>query len=154
MKLLATTAILFGIFATTQAFAESTEIFPAGSRPTAKGPEANFTGSVMIDMLYMNNEHTTNSGGLVTFEPGARSAWHTHPAGQVLIVTSGSGWVQEEGGQKRQIRSGDVVWTPPGVKHWHGATDKNGVSHIAVSNVKDDKAVDWMEKVTDEQYLD
>ncbi|WP_455275031.1 (R)-mandelonitrile lyase [Rhizobium herbae] len=154
MKLLATTAMLFGIFATTQALAESTEFFPAGSRPTAKGPEANFTGSVMVDMLYMNNEHTTNSGGLVTFEPGSRSAWHSHPAGQVLIVTSGSGWVQEEGSQKRQIRSGDVVWTPPGVKHWHGATDKNGMSHIAVSNVKYGKTVDWMEKVTDAQYLD
>ena len=154
MKLFATTAMIFCALSASGAFAESTEIFPAGSRPSARGPEANFTGSVTVDMLYMNNEHTGNSGGLVTFEPGARSAWHTHPAGQVLIVTSGAGWVQEEGGEKRRISPGDVVWTPPGVKHWHGATDKNGVSHIAVSNVKDGKAVDWMEKVTDEQYLD
>ncbi|XUY29132.1 (R)-mandelonitrile lyase [Agrobacterium sp. rho-8.1] len=154
MKVLTTTAMAVGLIGTPQAFAESSEIFPAGSRPTAKGAEANFTGSVMVDMLYMNNAHTTNSGGLVTFEPGARSAWHTHPAGQVLIVTSGSGWVQEEGGEKRTLRAGDVVWTPPGVKHWHGATDKNGMSHIAVTNVKDEKAVDWMEKVSDQQYLD
>lgn len=154
MKILTTTAMAVGLLGTTPAFAESSEIFPAGSRPTAKGPEANFTGSVMVDMLYMSNAHTTNSGGLVTFEPSARSAWHTHPAGQVLIVTSGSGWVQEEGGEKRLIRAGDVVWTPPGVKHWHGATDKNGMSHIAVTNVTDGKAVDWMEKVSDEQYLD
>ncbi|MCL6653706.1 hypothetical protein A6R70_15555 [Agrobacterium rubi] len=154
MKILTTTAMAVGLLGTTPAFAESSEIFPAGSRPTGKGPEANFTGSVMVDMLYMSNTHTTNSGGLVTFEPSARSAWHTHPAGQVLIVTSGSGWVQEEGGEKRMIRAGDVVWTPPGVKHWHGATDKNGMSHIAVTNVMDGKAVDWMEKVSDEQYLD
>lgn len=154
MKLFATTAMIVCTLTSTGAFAESTEILPAGSRPSARGPEANFTGSVIVDMLYMNNEHTGNSGALVTFEPGARSAWHTHPAGQILIVTSGAGWVQEEGGEKRLIRPGDVVWTPPGVKHWHGATDKNAVSHIAVSNVKDGKAVDWLEKVTDEQYVD
>ncbi|PYE30125.1 quercetin dioxygenase-like cupin family protein [Rhizobium sp. PP-CC-3G-465] len=165
MKLFATTAMIActsfaGAFAQSPeisqatATSQATEIFPAGSRASARGPKANFTGSVVVDMLYRNNAHTANSGALVTFEPGARSAWHTHPAGQILIVTSGAGWVQEEGGEKRRIRPGDVIWMPPGTKHWHGATDKNGMSHIAVSNVKDGKAVDWMEKVTDEQYLD
>jgi quercetin dioxygenase-like cupin family protein len=154
MKLFAATALIVCTLTSTGAFAQSTEIFPAGSRPSSRGPEQNFTGSVTVDMLYMNNEHTGNSGGVVTFEPGARSAWHSHPAGQILIVNSGAGWVQEEGGEKKLIRPGDVVWTPPGIKHWHGATDKNGMTHIAVSNVKDGKAVDWMEKVTDEQYLD
>lgn len=154
MKLFATTAMIFSTLASTAAFAQSMEIFPAGSRASARGPDANFTGSVIVDMLYVNDEHTRNSGAHVTFEPGARSAWHTHPAGQVLIVTSGAGWVQEEGGEKRQIRPGDVVWTPPGVKHWHGATETTGVGHIAVSNVKDGKAVDWLEKVTDQQYRD
>lgn len=153
MKLFATTAIAISFLASAAAYAETTQIMPAGSRPSLKGPEANFTGSAIVNPLYSQNEHTGNTGGLVTFEPGARSAWHTHPAGQVLIVTSGTGWVQEEGGEKRVIRAGDVIWTPPGVKHWHGATDKNDVSHIAITNMKDGKGVDWMEKVTDEQYL-
>ena len=86
------------------------------------------------------------------FAPGARSAWHTHPAGQILIVTSGTGWAQEEGGQKREIKPGDVIWTPPGVKHWHGATTTNFMSHIAITNMADGKNVDWLEKVSDEQY--
>jgi len=154
MKLFAATAMIVCTLTSTGAFAQSTEVFPAGSRPSAQGPDATFTGSVIVDTLYMNDEHTGNSGHLVNFEPGARSAWHTHPAGQVLIVTSGAGWVQDEGGEKRHIKPGDVVWTPPGVKHWHGATDTTRVSHIAVTNVRDAKAVDWMEKVTDEQYLD
>jgi quercetin dioxygenase-like cupin family protein len=131
----------------------SMEISRNGSRPSAKGAAANFTGSVVVDPLYPPNESTTSSGGLVTFEPGARSAWHTHPAGQVLIVTSGTGWVQEEGGQKIEVKPGDVIWTPPGVKHWHGASVSNGMSHIAITNVVDGRNVDWMEHVTDEQYL-
>ena len=88
----------------------------------------------------------------MTFEPGARSAWHTHPAGQILIVTSGTGWVQEEGGEKREIKPGDVIWMPLGVKHWHGATVSNFISHIAITNMADGKNVDWLEKVSDEQY--
>ena len=103
--------------------------------------------------LFGATAHTRASGGHVTFEPGARSAWHTHPAGQTLIVTSGVGWVQEWGGVKREIRPGDVVWTPPGVKHWHGAAATSGMSHIAITNVVGGKNVDWMEKVSDEQYL-
>ena len=129
------------------------EISRNGTRPSAKGAAANFTGSAVVDPLYAPNEYTTSSGGLVTFEPGARSAWHTHPAGQTLIVTSGTGWVQEEGGPKIEIKPGDVIWTPPGVKHWHGATAANGMSHIAITNVVDGRNVDWLEHVTDEQYL-
>ena len=129
------------------------DISPNGSRPSSKGAAEYFTGSVVVDPLYTANEHTRSSGGLVTFEPGARSAWHTHPAGQVLIVTSGTGWVQEEGGVKREIKPGDVIWTPPGVKHWHGGTATNGMSHIAITNVVNGRNVDWMEHVTDAQYL-
>ena len=129
------------------------QITPNGSRPSVRGPEQNFTGSVVVQPLFAANEHTHASGGHVTFEPGARSAWHTHPAGQILIVTHGTGWTQEEGGRKHEIKPGDVVWCPPGVKHWHGATATNGMSHIAITNVVGGKNVDWMEKVSDEQYL-
>ncbi len=136
----------------TAALADSTVISPNGSRKSVIGPPANFTGTVLVDPLYPANEHLPQTGGHVTFTPGARSAWHAHPAGQVLIVTAGTGYVQEEGGQKREIKPGDVIWTPPGVKHWHGATASSSVSHIALSNMKDGKNVDWLEKVTDEQY--
>ena len=153
MKHLIATAAAFGVLAAAPATAESTQISPNGSRPSAKGSAQYFTGSVIVDPLYAANDSTSSSGGLVTFEPGARSAWHTHPAGQVLIVTSGTGWVQEEGGQKREIKPGDVIWTPPGVKHWHGATAANAMSHIAITNMIGGKNVDWMEKVGDEQYL-
>ena len=151
MKRFAATAISFALLAA-PALAESTEISPNGSRPSAKGAPQNFTGSVIVDPLYAASESTSSTGGLVTFEPGARSAWHTHPAGQVLIVTFGTGWVQEEGGRKREIKPGDVIWTPPGVKHWHGASATNSMSHIAISNMRDGTNVDWMEHVTDEQY--
>jgi quercetin dioxygenase-like cupin family protein len=133
------------------AWAESMRIFPNGSRPSARGADATFTGLVRVDPQFASPESRV-SAGYVTFEPGSRSAWHTHPAGQVLIVTSGTGWVQEEGAQKREIKPGDVIWTPPGVKHWHGATDKTGMSHLAITEVVDGKNVDWMEKVTDEQF--
>ena len=129
------------------------EISRNGSRPSAKGAAETFTGSVVVDPLYAPNESTSSSGGLVTFEPGARSAWHTHPAGQILIFTSGTGWVQEEGGPKIEVKPGDVIWTPPGVKHWHGASATTGMAHIAITNVVDGRNVDWMEHVTDEQYL-
>jgi quercetin dioxygenase-like cupin family protein len=151
MKRFAATAISFAFLAA-PALAEGTEISPNGSRPSAKRAPQNFTGSVIVDPLYAASESTSSTGGLVTFEPGARSAWHTHPAGQVLIVTFGTGWVQEEGGRKREIKLGDVIWTPPGVKHWHGASATNSMSHIAISNMRDGKNVDWMEHVTGEQY--
>jgi quercetin dioxygenase-like cupin family protein len=151
MKRFAATAISFAFLAA-PALAESTEISPNGSRPSAKGAHQNFTGSVIVDPLYAASESTSSTGGLVTFEPSARSAWHTHPAGQVLIVTFGTGWVQEEGGRKREIKPGDVIWTPPGVKHWHGATATNAMSHIAITNVVDGKNAEWLEHVTDDQY--
>jgi len=136
MKHLAVSATLV-LLAAAPAHAESTRISLNGSRPSAKGATQNFTGSVIVDPLYASNGSTSSSGGLVTFEPGARSAWHTHPAGQYLIVTSGMGWVQEEGGRKREIKPGDVIWTPPGVKHWHGGTATTSMSHIAITNVVD-----------------
>ena len=128
------------------------EIKPNGSRPSAKGPAHNFTGSVVIDPLFDASAHTHATGGLVTFEPGARTAWHTHPAGQTLIVTSGTGWVQESGGERQQIQPGDVIWIPPNVKHWHGATTTNRMSHIAITNVVDGRNVDWLEQVSDVEY--
>ena len=124
----------------------------SGTRTPSKGPEANFTGSVSVEPLFPMNPPSRTSGGGVTFEPGARSAWHTHPLGQALIVTAGRGWVQQEGGEKREIRQGDVVWTPPGVKHWHGATATDRLTHIAIQETLDSKNVEWMEKVSDEQY--
>jgi quercetin dioxygenase-like cupin family protein len=154
MKTLVATSFAVALMASTNAFAQSSELTAGGSRPSIKGPAENFTGSVVIDPLYSNNEHTSNTGGLVTFEPGARSNWHTHPAGQVLIVTAGTGWTQDEGGEKRAMRAGDVLWCPPGVKHWHGATATNGVSHIAITNMKDGQNVAWLEPVEDAVYLD
>lgn len=150
MRLAATTfavALLAG-----PAVAESLQVFPNGSRPSAKGPEAHFTGAVRVDPQFGAPDESRLSARHVTFEPGARSAWHTHPAGKVLIVTSGTGWVQEWNGEKREIKPGDVVWTPPGVKHWHGATPTNGMSHTAIQESIDGKNVEWMEKVSDEQY--
>ena len=142
-------AVLLGVI---PAAAESTVISPNGSRPSAKGAAANFTGDVIVEPLYGANRRASSTGGHVIFAPGARSAWHTHPAGQILIVTSGTGWLQEEGGQKREIKPGDVIWTPPGVKHWHGAAAANSMSHIAITNMVGGKNVDWMEQVSDEQY--
>ncbi len=128
------------------------EIKPNGSRPSGRGQAHNFTGSVVIDPLFDASAHTHATGGLVTFEPGARTAWHTHPAGQTLIVTSGTGWVQESGGERRQIQPGDVIWIPPNVKHWHGATTTNRMSHIAITNMLDGRNVDWLEQVSDVEY--
>nr|WP_197735904.1 cupin domain-containing protein [Stella humosa] len=128
------------------------EISPNGARPSAGGPAQYFSGAVVVDPLFGVKEHIPATGGLVTFAPGARSAWHTHPAGQTLIVTAGTGWVQEWAGQRREIRPGDVVWIPPGVKHWHGATAANGMSHIAITGMLGGRNVDWLEQVGDDQY--
>jgi quercetin dioxygenase-like cupin family protein len=128
------------------------EILRQGSRPSGKGPEDWFTGSVRIDPLFQPNEHRKVAAATVTFEPGARTAWHTHPLGQTLIVVSGIGWVQREGGPVEEIRPGDIVWFPPGEKHWHGASPIIAMSHIAIQEQLNDKVVDWMEKVTDEEY--
>jgi quercetin dioxygenase-like cupin family protein len=128
------------------------EIKRAGSQPSAKGPSNWFTGSVRIDPLFQAPDPAFVQGASVTFEPGARTAWHTHPLGQMLIVTTGGGWVQRDGGPIEEIRPGDVIWFSPAEKHWHGATPTTGMTHIAIQEKKDGKVVDWMEHVTDEQY--
>jgi quercetin dioxygenase-like cupin family protein len=124
----------------------------AGSQPSAKGPAEYFTGSVRIDPVIPTTAPARLGGATVTFEPGARTAWHTHPLGQMLIVIAGCGLVQSKGGPVMKIRPGDIVWCPPGEKHWHGATATTGMSHIALLESLDGKAVEWMEHVTDEEY--
>ena len=128
------------------------DIKRSGSRPSGKGPAEYFTGSVCVDPLMQAPDPARVVGASVTFEPGARTAWHTHPLGQTLIVTSGRGWVQVWGGRVEEIHPGDVIWFPPDEKHWHGATPTTAVTHIAIQERLDGKAVDWMEKVSDEQY--
>ena len=128
------------------------DIKRVGSQPSTKGPEDWFTGAVRIDPLFQANESARAAGNTVTFEPGARTAWHTHPLGQTLIVTTGFGRVQREGGPIEDIRPGDVVWFAPGEKHWHGASPTTAMTHIAIQENQNGKMVDWMEKVTDEQY--
>ena len=128
------------------------EIKRVGLQSSAKGPSEWFTGTVRIDALFQAPDPALVSGASVTFEPGARTAWHTHPLGQTLIATSGVGWVQREGGSIEEIRPGDVVWFPPGLKHWHGASPTTAMTHIAIQEALDGKVVDWMEKVSDQQY--
>ena len=128
------------------------EITRIGTQPSGKGPEDWFTGAVRIDPLFAANDARRAVAANVTFEPGARTAWHTHPLGQTLIVTAGSGWAQREGGSVEEIHPGDVVWIAPNEKHWHGATATTGMTHIAIQENLNGKVVDWMEKVTDEQY--
>lgn len=127
-------------------------IMRSGSQPSRQGPAENFTGSVRVDPLFQPSAPARASGSLVTFEPGARTAWHTHPLGQILIVTAGTGRVQRWGDPVEEIRQGDVVWIPPGQKHWHGAAPKSSMAHIAIVEQLDGKAVEWMEKVSDAQY--
>jgi len=128
------------------------DILRSGSQPSGKGPAEYFTGTVRIDPLNSPPEPARVAMALVTFEPGARTAWHTHPLGQTLIVTAGSGWVQREGDARQDIHPGDVVYFPPGEKHWHGATATTAMSHIAIQEKLNGSPVDWMEQVTDAQY--
>jgi quercetin dioxygenase-like cupin family protein len=128
------------------------EIKRSGAQPSGKGPVEYFTGTVRIDPLFQAADPARAVGASVTFEPGARTAWHTHPLGQTLIVTAGCGLAQRWGGPIETIRPGDVIWFPPGEKHWHGATATTAMTHIAVQERLDGKTVDWMEKVSDEQY--
>ena len=128
------------------------EIKKAGSQPSGKGPADWFTGTVRIDPLFAAPDPAFVAGASVTFEPGARTAWHTHPLGQTLIVTSGAGWVQRDGGAIEAIFPGDVVWFAPNEKHWHGATPTTSMTHIAIQEKKDGKVVDWLEHVSDQQY--
>jgi quercetin dioxygenase-like cupin family protein len=132
--------------------AQTIEFRTNGSTPAMIGTADNFTGHAVISPLYPATEITRASTGLVNFAPGARTAWHTHPAGQMLIITTGQGWVQEEGKERRVVNPGDVVWIPAEVKHWHGATATSPMAHIALSYMQDGKNVDWLEPVSDEQY--
>ena len=128
------------------------DIKRSGSQPSGKGPAEYFTGAVRIDPLFEAPDPARAVGASVTFEPGARTAWHSHPLGQTLIVTAGCGRVQRWGGPIEEIRPGDVIWFPPGEKHWHGATPTTAMTHIAIQERLDGKTADWMEKVSDEQY--
>ena len=128
------------------------EIKRAGSLPSSKGPADYFTGTVRIDSPFKGSDPARIGGATVTFEPGARTAWHTHPLGQTLIITAGYGRVQFLGGPIEEIRPGDIVWIAPGEKHWHGATPTTAMTHIAIAEALDGKVVDWLEKVGDEQY--
>jgi 4-carboxymuconolactone decarboxylase len=172
IKLLAATAITLSLFASASAQtnragavsgtgaatgastqdSQTIKITRSGSQPSRQAPAENFTGSVTVDPLFQANDPARAFGARVTFAPGARTAWHSHPLGQTLIVTAGTGWVQQEGGEKLEIRQGDVVWTPPGVKHWHGAAATSAMTHIAITEQANGKTVDWKEKVSDAQY--
>lgn len=137
------------------AYADSgIRVTPTGAQPSTSGSSENFTGSVRVDDRFQGSGEARIGGGTVTFEPGARTAWHTHPLGQTLIVTAGVGRVQHWEGPVQEIRPGDTVWIPPGVKHWHGASATVGMSHIAFSEALDGNTVEWMEQVSDEQYED
>ena len=162
MKVLAGALISLSLFAgvssqaqtnTTKAVTSSKiKITRSDSLQSNQGSAQYFTGSVQVQQLFPASDPSSTSGGRVTFEAGARSAWHTHPFGQVLIVTEGTGWIQQWGGSIEEIRKGDVIWIPAGVKHWHGATPNTSMTHIAIQEQLNGKAVEWMEKVTDEQY--
>jgi quercetin dioxygenase-like cupin family protein len=128
------------------------DITRSGSQPSGRGPADYFTGTVRIDAPFQGSGAARVGGATVTFEPGARTAWHTHPLGQTLIVTAGCGWVQREGGPVEEIRPGDIVWIPPGEKHWHGATRATAMTHIAIAESQDGSPVEWMEQVGDDQY--
>jgi quercetin dioxygenase-like cupin family protein len=128
------------------------EVKRIGSQPSVKGPGEWFTGAVRIDRLFEAPNPGRVLGASVTFEPGARTAWHTHPVGQTLIVIAGSGWAQRWGGPREEIRPGDVIWFSPAEKHWHGATATTGMTHIAIVEKLDGKSTDWMEQVSDKQY--
>jgi len=130
----------------------SIEVTSIAARLSVTGAPDWFTGTVVVDPLFPPNAYSAASGGLVTFTPGARTAWHAHPVGQVLIVTAGQGWLQAWGEERRSLRAGDVAWIPPQVKHWHGASETHAMSHIAIQEVRDGSAADWMEHVDDGQY--
>jgi quercetin dioxygenase-like cupin family protein len=154
MKLLASMAALASLLASTVAAQEAPGITltRAGSQPSSAGAAEYFTGRVRVDARFQTEAPARVGGGTVTFEPAARTAWHTHPLGQTLIVTAGVGLVQTWNGPVQEIRPGDTVWIPPGVKHWHGAAPTTGMSHIAIAEALNGKAVDWLEHVTDAQY--
>ncbi len=160
MKLLAATVMSLFLLASASGAppvassedSQTINITRSGSQPSTKGSVEYFTGAVRIDSRFQRSDPARVGGGIVTFEPGARTAWHTHPLGQTLIVTAGAGLIQQWGGPIQEMKQGDVVWIPPGVKHWHGATATAGMAHIAIAEALEGKTVHWMEKVSDEQY--
>lgn len=148
-------AVLAGLMPAAEALSrtrQSVTVQRAGSQPPTVGAAQNFTGTVRVEGRFQGSAPARISGGTVTFEPGARTAWHTHPLGQTLIVTAGVGLVQHWDGPVREIKPGDTVWIPPGVKHWHGASATTGMTHVAISEALDSKTVDWLEHVSDDQY--
>lgn len=154
MKLAAITALALG-FVSATASAQKDKVVVvtrAGSQPTTAGAADNFTGTVRVESRFQRQSPARVGGGIVTFEAGARTAWHSHPLGQTLIVTAGNGLVQHWNGPIQQIGAGDVVWIPPGVKHWHGATPTSSMAHIAIAEALDGRSTTWMEKVSDAQY--
>ncbi len=151
MKRITATTLALGL-AAPAAFAQSMEISRAGDRDGMIGSADFFTGTAYVEPVFPANDPFAVNAGQVTFLPGARSAWHTHPAGQMLVVTSGTGWVQERGAEKHVMQAGDVVWCPPGVEHWHGATDSTAVTHLAVQQFQDGENVTWGDHVTDAEY--
>ena len=158
MKMIAGAALLLALapsaFAQNAGLSAAQEmvVTRAGAQPSAKGPVQYFTGNVRVDPMFGPHAPSTAAGVAVTFEPAARSAWHTHPAGQILIVSAGAGRIQQWGRAIQEIRPGDVIWTPPGVKHWHGAAPTTAMTHLAIQESVGGKNVEWMEKVSDEQY--
>ena len=164
MKRIIAVVFLLQLLVSAQAFANNKissdatdnlqiQIIKSGAQPSYKASAEYFIGNARVDPLFTTNITAPFSGAYVTFEPGARTAWHTHPAGQRLIITAGVGWVQEWGCPVVEVRPGDVVWFPAGVKHWHGAAATSFMTHIALSGVLEGKSVQWMEKVSDEQYV-
>jgi quercetin dioxygenase-like cupin family protein len=154
MKKLAAATLSLSML-TVEAFAQEKSgvtVTPNGSQPSVQGSADYFTGRVRVDGPFKGTEPARVSGAGVTFEPGARTAWHTHPLGQTLIVTAGRGWVQEAGQPARLIQPGDTVWIPPNVRHWHGATATTGMSHIAIAEALDGKVVEWMQQVSEQEY--
>ncbi|MCD5972675.1 (R)-mandelonitrile lyase [Pseudomonas quasicaspiana] len=153
MRTLATAALSLSLVAF-ESFAETmpVAVTPNGSQPSVKGPADYFTGAVRVDAPFKGSDPSRVSGATVTFEPGSRTAWHTHPLGQTLVVTSGSGLVQESGKPIQSIKAGDTVWIPPGAKHWHGATATTGMTHVAIHESLDGKVVNWMEQVSEQDY--
>ena len=168
MKILASAFMSLSLFASAAAHAQTGStaaplaasaqnpptitITRSGSEPSSQVPAEHMTGAVRVEPLFRAHDPSRVSGGKVTFEPGARTAWHTHPLGQTLIVTAGTGWIQQWGGPIEEIRQGDVVWIPPGAKHWHGGTANTSMTHIAIQEQLDGETVEWIEKVSDEQY--
>lgn len=128
------------------------KIIRSGSQPSVTGPEQWFTGKVRIDAPFQATDPAKVGGATVTFEPGARTAWHTHPLGQTLIVTQGRGWLQEKGQEAQALNQGDIAWIPPGVKHWHGASSETAMTHIAIAESENGSPVTWLDKVTDDEY--